>query len=157
MAVGRDQSQLSVPGVPLWHWGLVLQLGCLCSIKMTTQAGISPLQVSIISSVKGGEIPKPAFLVAEHWEGQLRVYASGTKASWQVGLELHHWRQFLSGSLFLTYCLMDLYVCPDLLNLCSFGFSLSVPGTSHEPFWGCLFLHIRVLRPLCAVESPGCF
>lgn len=52
-----------VPGIPL-------HLDCLCPIKITNfGAGVSCLQASVTTSTKRGEIPKPAFAVAERWEG----------------------------------------------------------------------------------------
>ena len=86
-----------------------------CSIKMTTQEAISHLQASVISPVKGEEIPKPAFLVGQHSKRQMGACPSGAEVSWQVELELHDWRQFLSVSLLLTYCLMGL--CPDFESI----------------------------------------
>lgn len=71
---------------------------------------MTQLQASVISSVKGEEIPKLAFLMGQHSKRQMGACPSGAKASWQVELELHGWRQFLSVSLLLTYCLMGLCV-----------------------------------------------
>ena len=113
--MGRDQCQLSVPEVPLGQWGLVLQLGCFLFHKDDNPGSHFTSSSLSYLTCKGEEIPKPAFLVGQHLKRQMGACPSGAKVSWQVELELHDWRQFLSVSLLLTYCLMGL--CPDFESI----------------------------------------